>query len=363
MNNPNPIVELTHITKKFGPVVAVNDVSLNIDPGEFLVLLGPSGSGKTTILSMIGGFTLPTAGTLKIRGQDMTMMPPAARPTVTVFQDYALFPHMSVRDNVAFGLKMRKVGKRERNELARKSLEMVSLGDFGDRGVHQLSGGQRQRVALARAFAVEPAVLLLDEPLGALDLKIRHQMQDELVHLQKRLGATFVHVTHDQEEAMSIADNIALVNGGIIEDYGPPERIYQRPASLFTAKFMGESNTFEGVITSVNEARINISCDIGEVTLPQDDVSKNSKSGDNVHISLRPEQIKLGHGEHENVIRLGSAVIDEVIFQGTHRVCNIICQNEKAVPMIIRLHPDQPVKEKDVIPIHANVDDAVLLVR
>ncbi len=358
----NPIVELSDITKRFGPVVAVQDVNLNIDAGEFLVLLGPSGSGKTTILSMIGGFIFPSSGEIRIRGQDMTMTPPAGRPTVTVFQDYALFPHMSVRDNVAFGLKMRKLGKSERNKKAIESLELVGLGGFSDRGVHQLSGGQRQRVALARAFAVEPAVLLLDEPLGALDLKIRKQMQDELVHLQKRLGATFVHVTHDQEEAMSIADNIALINGGKIEDYGPPERIYQRPATLFTARFMGESNTFEGVITAINESGIVVDSGIGECTVPRCDSTRHS-SGDRVHLSLRPEQIRLGNDNRDDRINLGQATAKEVVFQGTHRLCRVVCQNKEETPMLLRLRPDEKVKANDTIHIHAKRDDAVLLVR
>ena len=359
----NPIVALEGITKTFGSVIAVQDINLTIDAGEFLVLLGPSGSGKTTILSIIGGFILPSSGAVRIRQQDMTRIPPAGRPTVTVFQDYALFPHMSVRDNVAFGLKMRKLGKRERNKKATESLALVGLGDFGDRSISQLSGGQRQRVALARAFAVEPAVLLLDEPLGALDLKIRQQMQEELVDLQKRLGATFVHVTHDQEEAMCIADNIALINGGVIEDYGPPERIYQRPATLFTAKFMGESNTFQGLITTINDAGIVVKSDIGTVTLPHHHVSQHPKNGDRVHLSLRPEQIRLGDSKHENVIHLGSANVRELIFQGTHRLCKVVCRNTQEVPMTLRLHPDQKVKVNDTLPIHANLEDAVLLVR
>src|SRR5690606_23935988 len=200
------------------------------------------GSGKTTILSMLGGFTAPSEGRVVIAGEDVTDLPPAKRPTATVFQDYALFPHMSVRSNVAFGLAMRRVAKAERSRRAEEMLRLVGLAGFGGRGIHQLSGGQRQRVALARAMAVAPKVLLLDEPLGALDLSLRRQMQEELVRLQKRLGTTFVHVTHDQEEAMSIADTVVVMNQGRIEDMGPPSRVYLRPASLFAATFMGESN-------------------------------------------------------------------------------------------------------------------------
>ena len=221
----NTLVELKSIRKTFGNVVAVDSVNLSISRGEFVVLLGPSGSGKTTILSMLGGFMTPSAGQILIEGVDVTQVPPALRPTVTVFQDYALFPHMSVASNVGFGLAMRKVPKDERIRRAAESLRLVGLEGFGDRSIDQLSGGQRQRVALARAIAVEPSVLLLDEPLGALDLNLRRQMQEELVRIQKQLGTTFVHVTHDQDEAMSIADTIVVLNQGKIEDNGSPDRI------------------------------------------------------------------------------------------------------------------------------------------
>ena len=241
-----PVVELRGVAKEYGPVVAVEDVSLSVQEGEFVVLLGPSGSGKTTLLSMLGGFTQPTRGEILIEGKDVTATLPAQRPTVTVFQDYALFPHMTVRDNVAFGLAMRRVPKRQRSELADAALSQVGLAGFGDRRIHQISGGQRQRVALARAIVIEPAVLLLDEPLGALDVKIRRQMQNELHSLQRQLNATFIHVTHDQEEAMSLADTIVLLNHGRIEDAGDPERIYREPASLWSRQpFMGDTNIHE----------------------------------------------------------------------------------------------------------------------
>ncbi|MGI9302443.1 MAG: ABC transporter ATP-binding protein, partial [Gammaproteobacteria bacterium] len=205
------LVELRGIHKEFGETVAVHNVDMAIKRGEFVVLLGPSGSGKTTILSVIGGFVTPTAGTVTIDGVDVTLTPPAKRPTVTVFQDYALFPHMSVGSNVGFGLAMRGVAKSDKTKKVGEALRLVGLEGYGQRGVHELSGGQRQRVALARAVAVEPSVLLLDEPLGALDLNLRRQMQEELVGLQKQLGTTFVHVTHDQDEAMSIADTIVVI--------------------------------------------------------------------------------------------------------------------------------------------------------
>ena len=221
-------------------------MSLTIAAGSYTVLLGPSGSGKTTLLSILGGFLQPEQGRVLIQGEDCTRMAPAKRPTATVFQDYALFPHMSIGGNVGFGLRMQGVAKAEREAKARDMLGLVGLAQAFDKKPHQLSGGQRQRVALARALVVEPAVLLLDEPLGALDLKLRRQMQDELKAIQKRVGTAFVHVTHDQEEAMALADHVVVMNHGRIEDEGSPERVYGRPATRFTATFMGESTVVPG---------------------------------------------------------------------------------------------------------------------
>jgi putative spermidine/putrescine transport system ATP-binding protein len=216
-----------------------------IAEGEFFSMLGPSGSGKTTVLRLIAGFEQPTAGTIELRGQDVTRRAPFDRDVNTVFQDYALFPHMSVLENVAYGLRVRGVSRARRTELARAALESVALAGFGDRKPSQLSGGQRQRVALARATVVEPKVLLLDEPLGALDLKLREQMQVELKELQRSLGITFIFVTHDQEEALTLSDRIAVFNAGRIEQLGTPAEIYESPASAFVASFVGTSNIFE----------------------------------------------------------------------------------------------------------------------
>jgi spermidine/putrescine transport system ATP-binding protein len=238
-------VSVRAVTRRFGAALALNDVSLEITAGEFVVLLGPSGCGKTTLLNIIGGFAEPTSGTVLIGGRDMAGVAPAARPTTTVFQDYALFPHMTLAENVGFGLRMRGMARAQRRDRAEAMLELVGLSGKGDRRPHELSGGQRQRVALARALAVEPDVLLLDEPLGALDLKLRRAMQDELKAIQRRVGTTFVHVTHDQEEAMAIADRIVVMNAGRIEDVGPPRAVYASPRSLFTAGFMGEINRIE----------------------------------------------------------------------------------------------------------------------
>ena len=246
------LVELKNITKRYGPVTAVENINLSIRRGEFLVLLGPSGSGKTTILSILGGFTVPTEGTVLIDGKDVTQMPPAQRPTVTVFQDYALFPHMTVAQNVAFGLEMRGVKRADRLRLVEQALATVGLAGYGARRIHELSGGQRQRVALARAIVVEPAVLLLDEPLGALDLQLRLQLQVELRRLHKSLGNTFIFVTHDQAEALTMSDRIAVMNQGRVVQLGTPEEIYESPRARFVANFVGHTNLFAGRLTSLD---------------------------------------------------------------------------------------------------------------
>ncbi|GHC65190.1 ABC transporter ATP-binding protein [Gemmobacter tilapiae] len=242
-------VQFQSVTRHFGPIRAVDGVDLTIAEGAFFAMLGPSGSGKTTCLRLISGFEKPTGGTILIHGQDVSDVPPNRRNVNTVFQDYALFPHMSVRDNVAYGLMVKGVDKRARLDKAEELLSLVKLPSYGDRKPGQLSGGQRQRVALARALINEPRVLLLDEPLGALDLKLREAMQDELKALQKRLGITFVFVTHDQHEALSMADSLAVFNDGKIAQIGTPEDIYARPQTRFVADFVGSSNVLPPALT------------------------------------------------------------------------------------------------------------------
>src|SRR5262245_8344018 len=239
-------VRLRGISKRFGPVTAVDGVDLDVREGEFITLLGPSGSGKTTLLRMIAGFELPTAGTIELGGVDVTGKPPFDRDVNTVFQDYALFPHMNVAVNVGYGLRVRKVARARRRERVERALAQVRLEGFGERRPHELSGGQRQRVALARALVNRPLVLLLDEPLGALDLKLRQQMQIELKAIQSEVGITFVFVTHDQEEALTMSDRIAVLRGGRIEQLGTPAEVYEGPLTPFVAGFVGTSNLLEG---------------------------------------------------------------------------------------------------------------------
>jgi putative spermidine/putrescine transport system ATP-binding protein len=241
-----PAVRLTSLVKRYGDVEAVAGIDLEIRDGEFFSMLGPSGSGKTTTLRMIAGFEIPTAGTVELHGEDVTGLAPFDRDVNTVFQDYALFPHLTVGDNVAYGLVVRKVPKSERAARVAEALRMVRLEGYDGRKPSQLSGGQRQRVALARALVNRPRVLLLDEPLGALDLKLREEMQIELKAIQHEVGITFIYVTHDQEEALTMSDRLAVFNHGRIEQLGPPAEVYEHPATRFVAGFVGTSNLLEG---------------------------------------------------------------------------------------------------------------------
>jgi spermidine/putrescine transport system ATP-binding protein len=315
-------VSLLNLSKAFNGVAALKDVSLEINAGEFIVLLGPSGCGKSTLLSIIGGFLAASSGKVLIGGKDMTSVPPSVRPTTTMFQDYALFPHMSLRDNVAFGLRMRKVGRKERNHTADTFLDLVGLKASANRKPHELSGGQRQRVALARALSVSPDLLLLDEPLGALDMKLRRQMQDELKAIQKEIGTTFIHVTHDQEEAMAIADRIVVMNQGAIEGLGKPSDIYMRPQSLFSAGFMGEVNLISGTVTTINKQQYTIKTKIGSFDLLADAfVNSEPQVGNDVTLCIRPEQISAGSDAGRNLKPLIPAKIVSSAFFGTHFRC------------------------------------------
>lgn len=333
-----PAVEIQRLTKRFELTLALDNVTLAIEAGSFVVLLGPSGSGKTTLLNILGGFLEPSEGRIAIGGEDVTFVPPAQRPTTTVFQDYALFPHMSIAGNVGFGLAMRRLPKDARRVRVEAALEMVGLPGLGERRVHELSGGQRQRVALARALVVEPQVLLLDEPLGALDLNLRRQMQDELIRIQKRIGTTFVHVTHDQDEAMAIADVIVVLNHGRIEDVGPPDRIYLKPATRFTATFMGETNILDGRVVEARDGRVRVETALG--TLEADG---EAAPGAAVHLSIRPEQIAIDAAPEE-AQSLGAAEVTEAGFQGTHLRARARCLAADGLELRLRLAQDSAIQ-------------------
>ncbi|WP_426957798.1 ABC transporter ATP-binding protein [Muricoccus radiodurans] len=253
MSGAGHALSLQGVTKRYGDFVAVRDASLEVESGQFLTLLGPSGSGKTTILMVIAGFVEPSAGRVLLDGRDITALPPERRNFGMVFQGYALFPHMSVAENVAFPLRVRRMGRAERDAKVRAALDLVQLDRFADRKPAQLSGGQQQRVALARALVFDPALLLLDEPLSALDKKLRAELQEELKALHRRVGRTFINVTHDQEEALSLSDRIAILNHGRLIQMGTPESLYERPATRFVADFLGKSNFIEGEAEAVPE--------------------------------------------------------------------------------------------------------------
>jgi spermidine/putrescine transport system ATP-binding protein len=319
-----PDVRLVELTKRFGEIVAVDAVSLDIRTGEFFSLLGPSGCGKTTTLRMIGGFELPTSGRIELRGRDVTMDPPEQRPVNMVFQSYALFPHLSVFDNVAFGLRRRKVPDADVRRRVGATLELVRLTGYDRRGPGELSGGQQQRVALARALVCQPTVLLLDEPLGALDLKLRRQLQVELKRVQVEVGITFVYVTHDQEEALALSDRIAVMKGGRIEQLGTPEELYDRPRTRFVADFIGTTNLLAGKVTTVDGGMAVLALEAGGRCVVGAD---GLETGAAVEIAVRPEALELtprpapdaapGEGEGAGAGSLLRGTIEQSAYLGT----------------------------------------------
>lgn len=286
---PEPVISIRNISKHFGNVKAVDETSFDIEANQFFALLGPSGCGKTTLLRMIAGFETPTSGQILIDGVDISGVPPNRRPVNMVFQSYAVFPHMTVAQNVGYGLKVTGTPKSEITTRVGEALEMVKLGEYGQRKPDQLSGGQRQRVALARALVKRPKVLLLDEPLSALDAKLREQMQLELSHLQTDVGITFIIVTHDQDEALSMADNIAVMRGGRVEQIAVPETLYEHPSNRFVADFIGKVNLLDGKVTGVDGGRVSVDATgIGKISVPHDGVASGT-----VSLAVRPEKVRI----------------------------------------------------------------------
>jgi spermidine/putrescine ABC transporter ATP-binding subunit len=297
MSTNETIIHIQNVSKHFGDVVAVDDISIDIASGEFFSLLGPSGCGKTTLLRMLAGFESPTSGEIFIDGQPMSEIPPHHRPTNMVFQNYAIFPHLDIRGNIAYGLRKDKLGKFEQNRRVDKALEMVKLQGFGDRRSNEISGGQRQRVALARALIKRPKVLLLDEPLGALDKKLREEMQLELRALQETVGITFIFVTHDQEEALTLSDRVAVMARGDVLQMASPQALYRKPVSVEVADFIGQMNFFRAQVTQIQgDTAILDTEGLGKVSVSSDEsfVQKDA----NLIVALRPEKLLLSNQQN-----------------------------------------------------------------
>ncbi|MBQ6401788.1 MAG: ABC transporter ATP-binding protein [Firmicutes bacterium] len=345
-----PIVRLQNVNKFFGDNHVIKNLDLDIEEGEFLTLLGPSGCGKTTILRMIAGFEDATSGVITVEGEHVEDKEAFERDVNTVFQSYALFPHMTVYDNIAYGLTVKKVPKPEIKERVREMLELVQLMGFEGRRPDMMSGGQKQRVAIARALINNPKVLLLDEPLGALDLQLRKQMQIELKRLQQKLNITFVYVTHDQEEAMTMSDRIAVMRGGVIEHLATPKEIYGRPKTRFVAGFIGESNLFSGTVASVEGDRAIVDTDVGRGMMPAEDF----KPGDPVHLCVRPEVMQYSTQPVDGFTISGQ--VKNMIFVGS-QYRTLLEQPGHPDVKINRVKVDNSYREGDVLYLHWALDD------
>jgi spermidine/putrescine ABC transporter ATP-binding subunit len=326
------VVALRGLHKAYGRVGAVRDVSLNIAAGEFLTLLGPSGSGKTTTLMMIAGFETPTGGDISIDGTSVVALSPHRRNIGMVFQNYALFPHLTVAANIGFPLKQRGVGRAERDRMVRDTLELVRLPGYGDRYPRQLSGGQQQRVALGRAIVFSPRLLLMDEPLGALDKQLRESLQLEMRRLHADLGITFIYVTHDQEEALTMSDRIAVMNDGVIAQLGRPEDLYDRPCSRFVASFLGESNFLPGIVHGFQEGDF-VVAECGG-TMVRAVAPNRPARGDKVMLTMRPERMKFADGIATPAWNRMQATVTEAVFAGER--CRYLLAAPDGTPMVLK---------------------------
>ena len=349
-----PIISMMNVEKVYGTNHVVKNMNMTVYEGEFLTLLGPSGCGKTTTLRMIAGFETATSGIISIENERVDEREPYERDVNTVFQNYALFPFLTVYDNIAFGLNLKKVPKAEIKTRVKEMLSLVQLEGFEKRKPSQLSGGQKQRVAIARALINRPRVLLLDEPLGALDLKLRKQMQVELKRLQRRLGITFVYVTHDQEEALTMSDRIAVMNGGVLEQIDTPDNIYEHPKTKFVASFIGESNVLEGVVEDVQETGCSVAVESGKVQVTGEGLSK----GERIFISVRPENVK-----YSKLPVAGfnlPVMVKEFIYVGqTYKTIVTLSTGEEL--KIVRFQKDQEIKEGDILYLHWELGQAVVI--
>ena len=332
-----PVIEIDHVVKRFGDFVAVDDADFSIHQGEFFSLLGPSGCGKTTTLRMIAGFERPTTGAIRLNGVDVSKVPPNRRDVNTVFQQYALFPHMNVFDNVAFGPRSKKIDKATITTRVSEMLEVVRLTEFASRRPAQLSGGQQQRVALARALVNLPKALLLDEPLGALDLKLRHAMQFELKRIQREVGITFIYVTHDQEEALTMSDRIAVMSDGRVEQIGTPTQIYDTPATVFVAGFIGQANLWPATITdrSLDTATVQ---SLGGANLTGTCTDSNLIAGSTATLMVRPERITISIDKLGNEAQSVHATVTDLTFQGP--TVRLALAAADGSPIIATIDPD-----------------------
>ena len=359
---PSSNLKISGLCKRYGDVTALAPTDLEVAEGEFLTLLGPSGSGKTTLLSLIAGLAVPDEGQVLINGEDVTYGPPYERDIGMVFQNYALFPHMTVEDNIAFPLKMRKVGSAQARQQAVAALEMVRLPHVAKRFPKELSGGQQQRIALARCMVYRPSIILMDEPLGALDKKLRDQMQMEIRRIHRELGNTIIYVTHDQEEAMTMSDRICLMNGGRIEQLGTPSDLYFRPRTLFVANFLGESNLFDASVTS-------LSADSVEVTLDRSGASASAKThgftfaaGDKVHIMVRPQNMAVLAGM-SNDAGLRGKVLDTMITGSLTKVyiASVVAGHDPVVVTFPTAWPPDRYKVGEELSLQWQTADAVAI--
>lgn len=348
------IVEIEGVNKIYGSNHVVKDLYLSVEEGEFLTLLGSSGCGKTTTLRMIAGFEEPSSGSIKVEGQSIEKKEPYERDVNTVFQSYALFPHKTIYDNIAYGLKMKKVAKPEIKKRVMDMMELVQLEGFERRYPNQLSGGQKQRVAIARALINRPKVLLLDEPLGALDLKLRKQMQLELKRLQKKLHITFIYVTHDQEEALTMSDRIAIMHDGILDQLATPSEIYEHPATRFVATFIGETNILEGCIAEQKEGKVVITLENGTALGCGSDFQVNEM----VTVSVRPEKMKYAEAPVEGFSI--AAVIRDYVYVGSIIKCIALLPNGNEIK-IERLAGQELPKLGETVFLYWNREDAVLI--
>jgi len=349
---PEYDVNIRNVTKRFGSMTAVDAISLDVPRGHFVTFLGPSGCGKTTTLRMIGGFEYPDSGEISIGGEVMGNRPPHQRDTSMVFQNYALFPHMSVAGNIGFGLRERKVPKQQIRERVAEMLNLVELPTHGDRKPRQLSGGQQQRVALARSLIVEPTVLLLDEPLGALDLKLRKQMQIELKHIQQRVGITFIYVTHDQEEALTMSDTIVVMNDGRVEQEGSAEEIFERPRTRFVAGFMGAENILDARVVERDSASTRLKIGPGEITVD----GPAPTGADDIAVVIRPEKVRL------DVADGWTATVRDRVYKGSVMSYMLtLADNTQLIAEVTHDNPAHRHERGDTVSVGFRPDDLVII--